>query len=421
MNPAALQTPVMDVPYGVAPDLSRQSREQLRAWLVREYHAIDRGLRAFDLDADGALSAAELQRVAEQAGLQTRDVVTVLTNLGVGALGSAKISIIADFIEGNTPATMLAEVVKSASMGSTMNFADVVQEVVRRQSDLRAQLLPLLTVGPGGSGDDVRASILALMATASWKDLYQIEDDFNSSLLLLASRGGMSQVVNVLLDFEGPAAEERKAFADRPNDMYWTPLLLACQSGHVDICEALLRAHADANSTTKGTRLTPLMLAASNGHARVVELLLDSDWSRPWVARADPWRTSIDGRTALDFVRGRLDAGQRLAVDASLGTEGPTLDTYGVRCPAVALEPEQFGNVERALLSATGGSGALGQLRLDLLLSPVEADLPRVAQTHKQATWTGTELPGTFVSQDSVLTMQKLQRVAHSPSSVRHA
>merc|ERR1712187_298236 len=109
--------------------------------------------------------------------------------------------------------------------------------------------------------------------------------------------------------------------------MGWTPLLRAAQNGHYDICELLLNAHADANLATWGTCLTPLMLASSYGHARTVGLLLDSKSKRPAVARADPWRTSLDGRTALDFVRGRLKARGCLATDYKDGSDR-ALDMY---------------------------------------------------------------------------------------------
>ena len=63
---------------------------------------------------------------------------------------------------------------------------------------------------------------------------------------------------------------------NKPNDMGWTPLLLAAQNGYNLMCEELLWAQADPNLPTEGTRLSPLTLAASYGHAHTVRLLLDS-------------------------------------------------------------------------------------------------------------------------------------------------
>lgn len=52
-----------------------------------------------------------------------------------------------------------------------------------------------------------------------------------------------------------------------------SPLHFAAQAGHLDMCEALLRAGISRDARTKVDR-TPLHCAAQEGHYDVVELLL---------------------------------------------------------------------------------------------------------------------------------------------------
>lgn len=47
---------------------SRPLREKLRAWLMYNYGSTARGLKAFDVDASGSISAQEISRAAKQAG-----------------------------------------------------------------------------------------------------------------------------------------------------------------------------------------------------------------------------------------------------------------------------------------------------------------------------------------------------------------
>ena len=79
---------------------------------------------------------------------------------------------------------------------------------------------------------------------------------------------------------------------DEPNTEGYTPLMLACQQGNLDITNILVDAAASLNSQGKqGT--TALMEAAENGHDRIVERLLEEG--------VDPAVKNQEGLTALDL------------------------------------------------------------------------------------------------------------------------
>ena len=61
-----------------------------------------------------------------------------------------------------------------------------------------------------------------------------------------------------------------------------TPLLVAAQNGHTDICGLLLAHGSDVNEVQLETKLTALHEAAARGHEAVVEALLS------WGAIVDP-------------------------------------------------------------------------------------------------------------------------------------
>ena len=66
------------------------------------------------------------------------------------------------------------------------------------------------------------------------------------------------------------------SFVDKPEQNGCTPLLLACQNGHKDIAEYLLKLGASADTiASKGAdKETILHWAALNGHIDVCKLLL---------------------------------------------------------------------------------------------------------------------------------------------------
>jgi ankyrin repeat protein len=54
----------------------------------------------------------------------------------------------------------------------------------------------------------------------------------------------------------------------------YTPLMIACEQGNLEIVEYLLSKKADINAIDKEGKNTPLIYAAANGHPKVVELLI---------------------------------------------------------------------------------------------------------------------------------------------------
>ena len=66
------------------------------------------------------------------------------------------------------------------------------------------------------------------------------------------------------------------------NNQGFTPLIVAAQKGHTDICGVLLAHDSDLNEVDLVTKGTALHLAAAGGHKAVVEVLLS------WGAMVDP-------------------------------------------------------------------------------------------------------------------------------------
>ena len=97
------------------------------------------------------------------------------------------------------------------------------------------------------------------------------EDDNN--LFIYSLRGDFEGVVDALV--QGGRVAKR-------NPEGGTPLLVAAQNGHTDICGLLLAHGSDVNEMDLKAKNTALHLAAARGHEAVVEALLS------WGAIVDP-------------------------------------------------------------------------------------------------------------------------------------
>jgi len=114
-----------------------------------------------------------------------------------------------------------------------------------------------------------------------------------ASPLHFAALGGHGHVCEVLLDEGGIDVDSRDNSGLRA-------LHLAAEQGHVDACHSLLKSGAYPDgpaglSDTSCGAPTPLLLAAECGHAEVCALLV--------TFRADPLASSLDGRTPLAVAR----------------------------------------------------------------------------------------------------------------------
>jgi hypothetical protein len=74
-----------------------------------------------------------------------------------------------------------------------------------------------------------------------------------------------------------------------------TPLMAACQDGHLEIVRELLGHGANVNAAYTGTGLTSLMSACYEGYLEIVKLLCQSG--------ADPNIVDKDGKKAINYTR----------------------------------------------------------------------------------------------------------------------
>ena len=109
-----------------------------------------------------------------------------------------------------------------------------------------------------------------------------------SGLFFEAFNGDLA-AVKASLTLQNPAA-----IVNKPGVKGWTPLLVACSRGHLEVVCELLRHGADIElPSTAGWR--PLMVAASEGHPEIVRALL---------ARSpDLHAKNHSQQTALDLVQ----------------------------------------------------------------------------------------------------------------------
>jgi len=127
-----------------------------------------------------------------------------------------------------------------------------------------------------------------------WKsELQSAEEPCGASPLHFAALGGHDHVCEVLI--EHGAAE-----VDCRDDSGLRALHLAAEQGHVNTCLSLLQCGAGPDGPAGFSDLacgapTPLLLAAECGHAEVCALLV--------TFRADPLASSLDGRTPLAVAR----------------------------------------------------------------------------------------------------------------------
>ena len=174
----------------------------------------------------------------------------------------------------------------------------------------------------------------------------------NTALMLAVCEGCVSSVGLLLL---------KGARVDTINKNGFTPLLLAAFYGHTEVCKLLIEkgseereevfaaAKGDARKVSQGGRVdarergfTPLLVAANNGHTDVCELLLEK-------GKANIEEIDADGNTALILAASEGDgstvAGHPSTV-ALLLSKGARVDTRAKDGFTPLLAAAQFGHTE---------------------------------------------------------------------------
>ncbi|CAJ1372889.1 unnamed protein product [Effrenium voratum] len=133
-------------------------------------------------------------------------------------------------------------------------------------------------------------------------ELQSADEPCGASPLHFAALGGHGHVCEVLIECGG-------ALVDSRDNSGLRALHLAAEQGHVDACYALLQCGSSPDGAPGLSDLdcgtpTPLLLAAECGHAEVCALLV--------TFRADPLASSLDGRTPLAVARDNVMAGSEL-------------------------------------------------------------------------------------------------------------
>lgn len=109
---------------------------------------------------------------------------------------------------------------------------------------------------------------LGLMGTLSAPQKPQLSGASGEALLDAVARGGVANVRKLLAEGVSPDAKDGEGRS---------ALLLAAQSGKVEIVDVLLQHGADPRAAEKSHGQTPVLAAGQAGHVEIVRLLLKKD------------------------------------------------------------------------------------------------------------------------------------------------
>ena len=154
--------------------------------------------------------------------------------------------------------------------------------------------------------------------------------------LLVAAQEGHTEVCELLLAAGSDVGER-----DKKGD---TPLLVAAQEGHFEVCEVLLAAGSDVGERTSKAQFTPLHKAAGFGHERVIQLLLSykADINSRSRTDATPLHVaSQEGRLASVVIL--LQAGADPLLPRRRGALPITVAAQHNQCEVVKILIEQGG------------------------------------------------------------------------------
>ena len=96
----------------------------------------------------------------------------------------------------------------------------------------------------------------------------KITDQYDSTVLYIASQNGHSEIVSILLRANADPSIAKKHG--------WTPLMIASQNGHKETIDLLIDAKSDVN-VQANDGMTTIFIASQNGHSEVVSTLLEAN------------------------------------------------------------------------------------------------------------------------------------------------
>jgi len=171
-----------------------------------------------------------------------------------------------------------AKLFNSSLLGDLEGVVDALAQGGRVAMRCPQGLTPLLVAARNGHSD------ICGLLLAHGSDVNEVDLEIKLTALHLAAIGGHEAVVEALLSWG--------AILDPQGHEGATPLLIAANKGHTDICGLLLARGSDVNQMEPTTKMTALHCAAFGGHEAVVEALLS------WGAIVDP---ALGGTTPLYF------------------------------------------------------------------------------------------------------------------------
>ncbi|VDN59357.1 unnamed protein product [Dracunculus medinensis] len=99
-------------------------------------------------------------------------------------------------------------------------------------------------------------------------DLIFSKDDSGRAAIHWAATGGCLEIVQFCVSLDENAAAD-------PDDSGWTPLMIACSAGRINVVKYLLNITVDVNVRNKNGQ-TPLHYAASKNYLQITSLLIEN-------------------------------------------------------------------------------------------------------------------------------------------------
>eukprot|EP00927_Polykrikos_kofoidii_P053812 TRINITY_DN48365_c0_g1_i1.p1 TRINITY_DN48365_c0_g1~~TRINITY_DN48365_c0_g1_i1.p1 ORF type:complete len:329 (+),score=67.71 TRINITY_DN48365_c0_g1_i1:102-1088(+) len=188
------------------------------------------------------------------------------------------------------------------------------------------------------------------------------EDLGGNTLLCIATHANDTELANLLLS--------RKADVNLAKLDGDTPLLVACNSGSIDVAKQLLATPRIDVNKTNPMGLAPLQVASMNGHAEILELILQQQSLNSEIAKSTLWWAQ-DERIVLmlrEHVARQTTArqagvpGAQLRGAAKKGDVATLLELLNARAP---IDSQDRGGSTALFIACSAGQAAA----VDLLIS----------------------------------------------------